>query len=144
MVFGFAVFNFVFLRTLEMRMGGIGALVDPWYRPWSYGNEPTCLLLAASLLLVGRIWSYLVAVGISGYIVIRFVYSFSIWDGIWKPDWIYLRKYNLHVAAAYENQILFAAICLGVGLYYLSCAVLKRRSEIARRLTSAWSGRCSE
>ena len=129
MIFGVAVFNFAFLRTLEVRMGHIAALVDPWYRPWSYLNEPTCLLLTTSLLLVNRIWSYLIAIGISAYIVARYVYCFAFWDGTWLWEWAHLRKYDLHVAAAYESQILLAAICLGAGLYYLSSAVFKRTAS---------------
>lgn len=73
LVFGLAVFNFVLLWTLDQRTGGIGALVDPWYHPWSYLNEPSRLLVAASFLAMGKTWSELAAVSLSAYMVIRFI-----------------------------------------------------------------------
>jgi hypothetical protein len=109
-------------------MGGIGALVDPWYHPWSYFNEPSRLLLAASLLLVDRIWSYLGAIVISGYIVIRFVYFFAVCKGTWL--WTFQSKYDPHFIGSYESQILMGLIVLSVGLYHLSRIVLRRRGEI--------------
>jgi len=126
--FGLAVFNFILVWTLDERMRGIAALVDPWYHPWGYFNEPTRLLLAASLLVVNRVWSYLGAIGISGYIVIRFVYLYATWKGTWL--WSFQTKYDPHFIGTYESQILLGFIVLCVGLYDLSRVVLRRRVEI--------------
>jgi len=127
LVFGLAVFNFVLIWSLVQRMGGIAAVVDPWYRPWSYYNEPTRLLVAASLLLVNRAWSYLTAIGIGGYIVVRFLYFFAIWEGTWH--WTYLSKYEPHLVAAYENQVLLGLIVVCAGLYYLARGLMRSRSR---------------
>ena len=129
--FGLAVFNFVLLWNLDVRMRGIGTLVDPWYHPWSYFNEPTQLLLASTLLLTGRIWSYLAAIGISGYIVIRFVYLLAVWDGSWFQERSYLGQYfGRYFFGSFESQVLFALIVLVVGLYYLARVVLRRRRDM--------------
>ena len=66
-IFGLAVSNFALVWTLDRRMGGIAAFVDPWYHPWSYFNEPSRLLVAGSLLAMGRAWSDLAAVSLSAY-----------------------------------------------------------------------------
>jgi hypothetical protein len=118
-VFGLALFNFELIWTLVQSMGNIAALVDPWFRPWSYWNEPSRLLLAAFLLLVGRSWSYLAAIGLTGYMVLRFAYLFAIWDGPWVLEWTYLGTHQLYFVGSYESQILLATIILSVGLYYL-------------------------
>ena len=128
--FGLAVFNFVLVWTLDVQMRGIAALIDPWYHPWSYFNEPTRLLLASSLLLLDRIWSYLTAIGISGYIIARFVYLFAVWDGTWFQEWAYLRKYEPYFVGSYESQVLLALIVLAGGLYYLARVVWQRHAEI--------------
>jgi len=125
-VFGLALFNFMVIWTIVQRMGGIAALVDPWFRPWSYWNEPSRLLLAASFLLVGRSWSYLAATGLSGYVVLKFAYLIASWNGPWLNEWTYLRKYDLYFVYAYESQILLAALVLIVALYYLGRGVLWR------------------
>jgi hypothetical protein len=121
--FGLAVFNFALVWTLDQRMGGIAALVDPWYHPWSYLNEPTRLLIAASLLVVGKTWSDLAAVSLSGYMVIRFIYLFAIWNGDWQ--WSFLGKYDPHFVGTYESQCLLAAIILCVGAFHLRAGLLR-------------------
>jgi len=129
--FGLGVFNFALVWTLDARMDGIAALVDPWYHPWTYFNEPTRLLLASSLLLVDRIWSYLAAIGISGYIVVRFVYLFAVWEGTWFQEWEYLRTYEPYFVGSYESQVLLALMVLLIGLHDLARTLLLGRHEIA-------------
>jgi hypothetical protein len=136
--FGLAVFNFVLVWTLDAQMRGIAAMVDPWYHPWSYFNEPTRLLLAASLLLVDRIWGYLGAIGISGYLFIRFVYLFAVWKGQWV--WTFQSRYDPHFIGTYESQILLGFIVLCVGLHGLSRVVLLRRDKITASLKLGRAG----
>ena len=124
--FGLAVFNFALVWTLDQQMGGIAALVDPWYHAWSYFNEPTRLLIAASLLVAGRTWSDLGAVSLSGYMVIRFIYLFAIWDGDWQ--WSFLSSYDPHFVGTYESQYLLAAVILCVGGFYLITRILRHRN----------------
>src|SRR5215831_13200865 len=129
--FGLAVFNFALVWTLDAQMRGIAPLVDPWYHPWSYFNEPSRLLLACSLLLLDRIWSYLAAITVSGYIFVRFVYLFAVWNGTWFQEWTYLRKFEPYFAGSYESQGLLALIVLAVGLYCLARVALRERAEMA-------------
>jgi len=126
LIFGFAVFNFALVWTLDHSMRGIGALVDPWYHPWTYLNEPSRLLIAASLLLIGRAWSDLAAIGLSGYMVVRFGYLFAIWDGTWSQEWAFLRQYEPYFVGSYESQIVIGFIVLIVGMFYLTRKVLLR------------------
>src|SRR5258705_8024715 len=126
MVSGFAVFNFALVWMLDQSMRGIAALVDPWYHPWTYFNEPTRLLVAASLLLIGRDWSYLAAIGLCGYMVVRFGYLFAIWDGTWLEEWAFLRKCDPYFVDSYESQIVIGFIILLVGMFYLTRKVLRR------------------
>ena len=123
-VFGFAVFNFVLVWTLDQSMGGIGALVDPWYHRWTYFNEPSRLLVAALFLLPGRVWGYLASVGITGYMVIRFVYLIAIWNGSSLQEWVFLRKYEPYLVGSYESQYLFGLILLCLGIFYLTQNIL--------------------
>ena len=112
-IFGLAVFNLAVLCTLDQRLGDIGTLADPWYHPWNYLNEPTLLVFTASLLLIDRICSYLLAIGISGYIALPFVTN----DNAWLMD--------PHFVGSYESQILLALTILGLGLYCLSRSILR-------------------
>ena len=124
-IFGLAVSNFALVWTIDQRMGGIAALVDPWYHPWSYFNEPSRLLVAASLLAMGRTWSDLAAVSLSADMVIRFVYLFAMWNGSWQ--WSFLSKYEPFFVGSYESQYLLALVILCVGVFYLMVGTLSSR-----------------
>ena len=124
-IFGLAVSNFALVWTLDQRMGGIAALVDPWYHPWSYFNEPSRLLVAASLLAIGRAWSDLAAVTLSAYMVIRFIYLFAMWNGSWQ--WSFLSKYEPYFVGSYESQYLLALVILCVGVFYLMVGTISSR-----------------
>ena len=125
-IFGLAVANFALLWTLDQRMGGIAAFVDPWYHPWSYFNEPSRLLVAALLLTIGRPLSDLAAVGLSAYMVIRFIYLFAIWHDSWQ--WSFLSKYEPCFVSSYESQYLLALVILCVALFYLMAGI--RRGKV--------------
>ena len=129
--FGLAVFNFALVWTLDQRMGGIAALVDPWYHPWSYFNEPSRLLIAASLLAMRRTWSDLAAVGLSAYMVIRFIYLFAILNGDWQ--WSFLSKYEPRFVGSYESQYLLASIILCVGVFHLMARILRELGKPAMK-----------
>ena len=130
MVFGVAVFNFALVWTLDKQMGGIGALVDPWYHPWSYLNEPSRLLVAALFLLPGRAWGYLASVGITGYLIIRFAYLFATWNGPWLQEWVFLRKYEPYLVGSYESQFLIGLIVLCSAIFCLTRNILLRRRAV--------------
>jgi len=123
-IFGLAVSNFALVWTLDQRMGGIAALVDPWYHPWSYLNEPSRLLVAASLLAMGRAWSDLAAVGLSAYMVIRFIYLFAMSSGSWQ--WSLMSRYEPSLIGSHESQYLLASVILCVGVFYLIAGIMRR------------------
>jgi hypothetical protein len=123
-IFGLAVSNFALVWTLDQRMGGIAALVYPWYHPWSYFNEPSRLLVAASLLTIGRAWGDLAAVSLSAYMVIRFIYLFAMWNDSWH--WSFLSKYEPYFVGSYESQYLLALVILCAGVFYLMAEILRR------------------
>jgi hypothetical protein len=75
MLFGVALFNFVTL-WYAAHHGPQACLVCPWYRPWSYLNEPTLILVATLALLFSRKWTDAIAVGLSGYLVWEIIYRF--------------------------------------------------------------------
>jgi hypothetical protein len=118
-IFGYAVFNMVLLRTEVFLMGNIAALVDPWFRPWSYLNEPGRLLLAASLLLIGRRWSYYAAIGLTAYMVIRYVYLFALYGLTLSYEWSYLSKNEPYFVGSFDSQYFLALIILCSGTVYL-------------------------
>ena len=130
-IFGLAVFNFALVWTMDQRMGGLIPFVSPWYHPWSYFNEPSHLLLAASLLAIGRAWSELVAVGLSGYMVLRFIYLFATWPYDWQ--WSFLGKYGGDFIGSYESQYLLALVILSVGVFYLIAGILRRNMMMPQR-----------
>src|SRR5580765_2686039 len=55
-LFGIAVFNYVLFWSLAHRMAG-ACVACPWFYPWNNLNEPTLLLVDASLVLFERKWS---------------------------------------------------------------------------------------
>ena len=105
-------------------MGGIAALIDPWYHPWSYLNEPSRLLVAASFLAMGKTWSELTAVSLSAYMVIRFIYLFAIWSSGWQ--WSFLSKYEPYFVGSYESQYLLAVVILCAGVFCLTARIWRR------------------
>lgn len=129
MIFGLALFNFAVVWTHDQQMGGIAALVDPWYHPWSYFNEPSRLLVAALLLAVGRAWSDRAALSLSGYMVIRFIYLFANLSGDWH--WSFTGNYGAPFVGSWESQYLLALVILCASVFYLMTSL--RQSQIQEK-----------
>ena len=121
-VFGFSIFNFALIWRLD-RAITFACVVCPWYHPWSYTNEPSLLLVAAALLLFRRVWSYLGAIGLIGYMAFHFVYIFTIWEGTWMEEWAMLRKYEPYFVGSWESQYVFGFIILALSIFHFSRAV---------------------
>ena len=73
------------------------------------------MLVAASLLAMGKTWSDLAAVSL-----ICFVYLFAMWNGSWQ--WSFLSKYEPYFVGSYESQYLLALVILCVSVFYLMVA----------------------
>ena len=82
------------------------------------------MLVAASLLAMGKAWSDLAAVSLSSYMVSHFIYLFGIWNGSWQ--WPFLSKYEQYLVGSYESQYLLALVILSVGVFYLLAGTLRR------------------
>ncbi len=76
LILAFAVFNFMHVWLLASNACGCG-VVNPWYYPWSYFNEPTLLLAAAVFLRMDRIWTNCGSCILSGYLLGYFVWLFA-------------------------------------------------------------------
>ena len=83
------------------------------------------MLVAASLLAMGKTWSDLAAVSLSAYMVICFVYLFAMWNGSWQ--WSFLSKYEPYFVGSYESQYLLALVILCVGVFYLMVGTMHRK-----------------
>ena len=57
------------------------------------------------------------AVGLSAYMVLRFVYLFATWPYDWQ--WSFLGKYGDDFIGSYESQYLLALVILTAGAFNL-------------------------
>ena len=125
-IFGLAVFNFIFIWVKAERDGGIGgAVAPPWYNFWSFTNEPSRLLLAAALLWLSRKWSYALAAIVSGFIAGQLVYIFTIIEMTPLQD---LKRMlaSEDILAEWEMQHVFALIIFMAASFYLLRAIRQR------------------
>lgn len=119
-LFGIAVFNFVVLWSAATRMGGIACVACPWFFPWSYFNPPTLLLLATVALLFSRKWTYVIAMGLPGYLIGNLIYLHWIYDlsfGDFVRLWISPYSEFLY---AFQNQYVLALLVLIAATFYLA------------------------
>ena len=120
-VFGYALFNFalVWSEAWHYSTSGIAGIVSPWYDPWSYGNQPTLLLIAAVFLRLRRPWAYLTALGVSGYLVVDIVYRFSVSQSSFWQEWNYIRKCEPYLAGSWHSQYILALLISVLATWYL-------------------------
>lgn len=111
-------------------MGGIACLVCPWYDPWSYTNEPTRLLIAASSLWLSRAWSYVIALALGGYMFGYFVYLFAVSDATLLKEWRYLQKYEPYIVGSFDSQYILALIISSFAAFYLAQNVLRKEASL--------------
>src|SRR5688572_24166093 len=78
-LFGIAVFNFVLIAHQSQYRVGV-CFYSSWYSPWSFFNQPTLLLLAAVALLFSRKWTYVIALGLPGYVIGSLFYSLWLYN----------------------------------------------------------------
>ena len=112
-VLGLALCNFILIWMAAQNQVGICYLC-PWYYPWSFTNEPTRLLLAACGLCLSMKWSYLAAIGLSGFTLFEGAswYSRLLHDGMLLESGIWLGQLDLHIQYLLASIILvYAAVC---------------------------------
>ena len=132
---GVAVFNFAVLWLEAHTIIG-ACIVCPWYYPWSYSNEPTLLLVAASFLGIRRKWSYTLALGLSGYLIGHLISLHVVYD---------LRPLEMPWASGesiiYEQQTQYflAFVTLVLASFYLFRAVVSNHSSRVRHPTKPCS-----
>lgn len=122
-IFGLAIANGVYIwfhQSFQKESTVSFCYSCPWYETWSYTNAPSLLILAASLLLFSRWWSYLVAVALSGglavYIIVylaRTIANFGL-----PETWKGLTESEPSVLLIWEIQLVWAGIILIFALYY--------------------------
>jgi hypothetical protein len=130
-LFGLAVFNFVlvFVEARNHAMSGIVGVVSPWYHPWSYSNEPTRVLLAATCLWIGKLWSNIVALLLAGYMVAHFVYLVSFSSVTFAQEWKYLRQFEPYLVGSFDSQYVLALILFSFAVYY-SLRRMSQREDV--------------
>lgn len=122
-VFGTTLANFFLLWYTAHRMRGIACVVCPWFYPWTYFNEPTLLLIAAVSILFNRVWSYLVGVGLSGYLIGDLVYRFVAYDLSVAENLKLLFSPYQEIVYAWQIQYLLAFVVFVEAVFYLVNAV---------------------
>ncbi len=112
-ILGVTLCNFILIWVQSGNQVGL-CFICPWYYPWGYTNEPTRLLLAACGLCLSMKWSYLAAIGLSGFTLFEGAtwYFRLLHDGMLLEGGIWLGKLDLHI------QYLLAAIIL---VYAAAC-----------------------
>jgi len=115
-VLGLTLCNFtvIWIGARSWGESGLICYLCPWYYPWSFTNEPTRLLLAACGLCLSMKWSYLAAIGLSGFTLFEGAswYSSILHDGLLVESWLWLEKLDLHTQYLLASVIfVYAAAC---------------------------------
>ena len=125
-VLGLAFCNFIVIWMAARRWESSGLIcyLCPWYYPWSFTNEPTRLLLAACGLCLSMKWSYLAAIGLSGFTLSEgaSLYSYLWHDGLLLENWFWVEKLDSHA------QYLLAGIIFVHAVLCFSKSVCERGS----------------
>jgi hypothetical protein len=121
-VLGLALCNFIIIWMRAGSWGESGPIcyLCPWYYPWSFTNEPTRLLLAACGLRLSMKWSYLAAIGLSGFTLFEGASWYSnLWhDGLRFESGIWLGKLDIHTQYLLASIIfVYAAGCLSKSVF---------------------------
>lgn len=123
-IFGLAGCNFIliWIKARSWETSGLICYLCPWYDPWSYTNAPTLLLIAACCLSLGMRWSYLAAIGLSGFTLSEgiFLNMNLYYDGILFTDGvgIWLANPSLYIQYVLSSIIFgYAGICFGRSIF---------------------------
>jgi hypothetical protein len=130
-VFGFVLFNFIliWIQARSLATGGIACVLCPWYHPWSYTNEPTRLLIAASLLWLSRTWSYAVAFALGGYIFAYAVYLFDVSGVTLLQEWRSLQTFHPYIVGSWDSQYILGLIVSSLAAFYLVLELLRKNAS---------------
>ena len=126
-ILGLALYDFIVV-WMEVRKwgGGLMCYLCPWFYPWSFTNEPTRLLVAACGLCLSMRWSYLAAIGLSGFILFQGIsFSASLFhDGMliesWRGMWQYHSNLMLSLHAQYvlaSMIFVYAVVCFSKSIF---------------------------
>lgn len=110
----------------------LGTLVDPWFQPWSYFNEPSLLLLAATFLLLSKWWSNAISLSLSGYVLANGTLlinktGWSQWLVDLDNDWQYLRETQGDILKEWEVQLILALIILSATISYSMRDIINKK-----------------
>lgn len=105
----------------------------PWYDTWSFANEPSVLLLASILLLIRKTWSYVIALGLTGYIMVfgllnlaRTIFNFGI-IGLCEG----YQQAEPSIFLIQEMQVLYSMIIFLFSLTSFLAQLSSRRHKVA-------------
>lgn len=138
-IFGLALCNFVSLWRNSNEFIGIACVVCSWYFDWSYTNDPSLLLLAASFLLIGKWWSNLVSSALSVYILKKATYlinsfGWSEWLESLVRQWKITQEYETGILEIFEIQLILALIIWGLSAFYLFRGALYKSTSQGKYL----------
>jgi hypothetical protein len=126
-IFGMTVANFVLLWYTALRMGGVACVVCPWFYPWTYFNAPTLLLIAGVSILFSRFWSFLIGLGLSGYLLGDLFYRFIVYD-LGVVDLARFSPYE-EIVYAWQIQYLLGLVVFVEATVYLVSAVFSASNQ---------------
>ena len=132
-VFALAFYNFISLWFASNVFTGIACAACPWYFDWSYINEPSVLLLAASFLLLNKFRSYLASFGLSGFILVKGLYlinksGWTEWIDFLQKQWETRIDLETEILKIWEIQIVLALIIFSSAVFYIILQVNRNRS----------------
>lgn len=126
-IVAFAVFNFLLVWRDAHQVTGVG-VVNPWFYPWSYTNEPTTLLVAALFLRANRWWGNVTSLVLSGYLIGYFLHLLTViydpWEGL-RNDWKIIRRNYPYVVGSWDSQYMFALAIFSVSAFFLIRGILR-------------------
>ncbi len=134
-ILGLALFNFLYIwiETIETGDKISFCHICPWYKTSAFIHVPI-LLVAASLLLISKRWSYITAIALSGYIfaydlffLIRGIAYFGLSE-MWK--WILRSEANILLVQ--EVQLILAGVIFSSSIIYLVRDALHKKASQSR------------
>ena len=118
-IFGLALFNFFYIYSktppIFQTAGKITFYNRQWYETFDF-LYVVILLIATTLLMIGRKWSYLAAGLISGFVVVQGIIQ-SLRISLFEV-WNYVQKYELDILSQWEIQFILAIIIFSFAVFY--------------------------
>ena len=143
MIFAFAVFNIILIwkEAWWLAHSGIACVACPWYDPWSWFNEPSLLLVAAFFLRLNKLWSWVIALILSGYLLGYFIFLLLRFGGIMaglRADWRAIRMFYPYFIGSWDSQCL-----LRLSFYAVPAYSWLAVSFAGKRYLARWIKPCS-